>query len=292
MNSAAHAPSLAIDVALTTTLLAREREPRADATYIVVDVIRATTTLSVLFEYGCEQVLLAPSIEAVRAARLVLGGEIVLAGEVGGARPPGFDLGNSPAEIAHSPVRGKTIVFATTNGTRAMRACEGGRRILAGCLRNASAVCAAAVQTQLASARATAAPEAIRAPTLDADEIGRPADVVVVCSGRAGLPAYDDTLCAGYLVHALQRAAATHSVAAKLGEGARIAVAVYEAAERSGTLRGALATSDAARAITRIGLADDLDWCAAVDSKDVVPELAGEASISGLLIVRAARAQP
>jgi 2-phosphosulfolactate phosphatase len=296
MNSAARAPSLAIDVALTTTLLAREREPRADATYIVVDVIRATTTLSVLFEYGCEQVLLAPSIEAVRAARLVLGREAVLAGEVGGARPPGFDLGNSPAEIAHSPVRGKTIVFATTNGTRAMRACEGGRRILAGCLRNATAVCAAAVQTQLASAPAAAAPEAVRAPTLDAaseaEEIARPANIVVVCSGRGGLPAYDDTLCAGYLVRVLQRAAAIHTVDAELGEGARIAAAVYEAAEHTGTLRGALSTADAARAITRIGLAGDLDWCAAVDSTDVVPELAGEASISGLLIVRVARAQP
>jgi 2-phosphosulfolactate phosphatase len=296
MNSAARAPSLLIDVALTNTLLARELEPRAEATYIVVDVIRATTTLSVLFEQGCEQVLLAPSIEAVRAARLALGSEVVLAGEVGGARPPGFDLGNSPAEIARSPVRGKTIVFATTNGTRAMRACEGGRRILAGCLRNASAVCAAAVQTQLASGQALAAPEAMRTPALaaasEADEIGRPADIVVVCSGRGGLPAYDDTLCAGYLVHALLCAAATHSVAAELGEGARIAAAVYEAAERSGTLHDALATADAARAIARIGLTVDLDWCAAIDATDVVPELAGEASISGLLLVREARAQP
>jgi 2-phosphosulfolactate phosphatase len=291
MNSAASAPSLAIDVALTTTLRAREREPRAEATYIVVDVIRATTTLSVLFEQRCEQVLLAPSIEAVRAARLALGAEVVLAGEVGGAQPPGFDLGNSPAEVARSPLRGKTIVFATTNGTRAMRTCEGGRRVLVGCLRNANAVCAAAVQTQLASARAAAAPQAMRAPTLDAasevDEIGRPADIMVVCSGRGGLPAYDDTLCAGYLVHALLRSAATHTVAAELGEGARIAAAVYEAAERAGPLRDALATADAARAIARIGLAGDLDWCAAVDATDVVPELAGDAPVAGLLTVRA-----
>jgi 2-phosphosulfolactate phosphatase len=279
---------LRIDVALVSVTLDQNVTAQARSTYIVVDVIRATTTLTALFDRGCAEVLLAPGIEAARAARDALGDAYLLAGEAGGARPLGFDLGNSPSEIARSEVRGRSIIFATTNGTKTMRACQGGQRVLAGCLRNARAVCAEAVaehepnialptmQLAAAAVDVSEAPEATYEP-----------DIVVVCSGRGNRPAYDDTLCAGYLVRDVERAAAVRNRTVELGEGARIALGVLEAAEIAGTLRDALAHSDAASAIERIGLGDDLNWCAATDTTEVVPALAGEAGTSGLLVVRA-----
>jgi 2-phosphosulfolactate phosphatase len=263
------------------------------STYIVVDVIRATTTLTALFDRGCAEVLLAPGIEAAQTARDALGHAFLLAGEVGGARPPGFDLGNSPAEIARSDVQGRSIIFATTNGTRTMRACQGGRRVLAGCLRNARAVCAEAVighmpDSPLPAPPTRAAPPAVAGDTSEAPEAAYTPDIMVVCSGRGGRPAYDDTLCAGYLVRDVERAAAVRNRAVELGEGARIALGVLEAAEISGTLRDALARSGAARAIERIGLSDDLTWCAATDTTEIVPVLSGEAGTTGLLVVRTA----
>jgi 2-phosphosulfolactate phosphatase len=287
---------LTLDVALLPSLVADAPQRRSQTRYIVVDVIRATTTLTLLFESGCTEVLIAPGIAQARAARDALGGDYLLAGEVGGARPPGFDLGNSPSEVASANLHGHAVIFATTNGTRALRACAGGRAVLAGSLRNAAAVCSAAIA--LTPDRLTPLTE----PGLDSvvesggasdvEEPQRQPEVVVVCSGRLGSPAYDDTLCAGYLIRELMRCTAACEQAAQLTESARIALAVLEAAEQRWSLLDALASSDAARAIARIGLARDLDWCAAPDTAQSVPALTDVAAASGLLTLRDLRHEP
>ncbi|MER3557232.1 MAG: hypothetical protein C4302_04760, partial [Thermus sp.] len=79
---------------------------------VVIDVIRATTTAGAFLEAGALDLVLAKSLDQARALRLP--GE-VLAGERGGLRPEGFDLGNSPQEAFR--VRGRRVVMATTNGT-------------------------------------------------------------------------------------------------------------------------------------------------------------------------------
>jgi 2-phosphosulfolactate phosphatase len=261
-----------LDVALTPAALG-PRGPDARTTYIAVDVIRATTTLCVLFERGCRRVLLAPDIAAARTARDALGPQWLLAGEVGGARPPGFDFGNSPAEFSTAQLDGGELIFATTNGTVALRACLGGRTVLAGSLRNASAVVEAALASVATSSELT--------PDV--------ADVVVVCAGRDGLPASDDTLCAGYLIRSLREAARAGGHTATFNERAQEALAVMEQAEQHGGLRTALAGSVAAQDIRRIGLAGDLDWCAAVDAATVVPRVTGSLAGHDLLVVEATK---
>src|SRR5581483_5165906 len=104
-------------------------------------VIRATTTLTVLLDGGCARVLVADGIPAGRTFAAASPGAYLLAGEVGGLRPPGFDFGNSPVELASADLNGRAVVFSTTNGTRALHACRGAGAILAGALRNAQAVC-------------------------------------------------------------------------------------------------------------------------------------------------------
>jgi 2-phosphosulfolactate phosphatase len=257
-----------LDVAFTPAALG-PRGPDARATCIAVDVIRATTTLCVLFEGGCRRVLLAASVEAACTARDALGPEWLLAGEVGGARPPDFDFGNSPAEFSTARLDGRQLIFATTNGTVALRACLGGHAVLAGSLRNASAVAAAALA-------------ALPAAT------DRPADspeVIVVCAGRDRLPAPDDTICAGYLLRRLQEVARAGGHTATLSEHAQEALALMEREEQHGGLRTALAGSVAAQDIRRIGLEGDLDWCAAIDATTVVPRVTGALAGHDLLVV-------
>lgn len=284
---------LTVDVALDPAAItgAGASSSRDATTFIVVDVIRATTTLAVLFEQGCSRVLVASSIATAREARRALGPSYLLAGEEEGARPPGFDLGNSPAEAATSELRGRQIIFATTNGTRALRACEVGRAVLAGALRNARAVGALAYLLAMSGrgcagdshprdAGSTAPAEAM---TFEAHP-----GVHIVCAGRDGRAAYDDTLCAGYLTRAIiERAVAVGSSPITLGDGAHIALAVAEEAERSGPLRTALATSAAARSLERIGLTADLDWCAATDATDLVPRVVAVDRQHDLLVVEA-----
>ena len=263
-----------LDVALTPAALG-PRAPLPQTTYIAVDVIRATTTLCVLFERDCRRVLLAADIEAARAARHALGPQWLLAGEVGGARPPGFDFGNSPAEFSTAKLDGRQVIFATTNGTVALRACLGGGAIFAGSLRNASAVAASALAML---------PSGAEPPTHVA--------VVVVCAGRDGLPAQDDTLCAGYLIRCLQEAVRAGGHAAILSDRAQEALALMERAEQGSGLRNALASSDAAQDIRRIGLEGDLDWCTAVDAATLVPRVTGSLAGHDLLVVEATRQSP
>lgn len=287
---------LTVDVALVPAFLSALPGNRANTVYIVVDVIRATTTLCVLFEQGCRRVLLAPGIEAARQARRADRPDMLLAGEVCGLAPAGFHFGNSPSELAAADVAGRTLIFATTNGTQALRACLGGRAIYVGAFRNATAVTARALAIAAARHDEAAAPSAepSAAPqqrdASEADPVQPAADIVIVCSGRDALPAYDDTVCAGYLVERLLAQTSGGDVAISLREGARIAMASAEAALAGQPVREALASADAALAVERVGLAADLTWCAAVDATTVVPAvIAGTQESSDAVVVEAER---
>jgi 2-phosphosulfolactate phosphatase len=90
-------------------------EVRPAQTAVVIDVLRATSTITLALASGYERVLVAGSIDEAQTLR---GPGRVLAGEVRCARAPGFDLGNSPEETL-SP-RGRELVLATTNGAPAI----------------------------------------------------------------------------------------------------------------------------------------------------------------------------
>jgi 2-phosphosulfolactate phosphatase len=138
-------------------------------TGIVVDVLRATSTIVQALDSGYRTVYCCAEVDEAEALRDELG-DAVLGGERGGDPLPGFDLGNSPLEYL-SP-RAEEVVLTTTNGTRAVVAaatnCE---LVLVGSMLNLDAVAAAARE--------------------------RGEDVEVVCAGLRGGPSEDDAYCAG-----------------------------------------------------------------------------------------------
>jgi 2-phosphosulfolactate phosphatase len=147
-----------------------ERAPTA----IVVDVIRATSTIAQALAAGYRRVLCCAEVEEALALRERLG-EGVLAGERKAVAIPGFDLGNSPREFVE--VRGETLIFTTTNGTRAvLAAAASAETVLAGSLLNLAAVA-----------------EAARGA----------GDVEVVCAGLQGRFTIDDAYCAGRIAELL-----------------------------------------------------------------------------------------
>jgi 2-phosphosulfolactate phosphatase len=150
-------------------------EAGAAPTGLVIDVIRATSTISQALSAGYRRVFCAAEVEEARALRDAFG-EGVLGGERHAVRIPGFDLGNSPREY-EEPV-GETLVLSTTNGTRAVVAaaqrCE---RVFIASLLNLDAVVEAA------------------------RDVGE--DVVVVCAGVQGTLALDDAFVAGRIVELL-----------------------------------------------------------------------------------------
>jgi 2-phosphosulfolactate phosphatase len=252
-----------IEVALVPSFVENHSDRRGSAIYVVVDVIRATTTLTVAFDRGCRRVLLAPGVATALEQASRDPGRFLLGGEREGVAPPGFNFGNSPAEYARADLAGRDLLFVTTNGTRALRACVGGYAIFAGGYRNAEAVVQAAIQT----ARST--------------EI---MDIVVVCAGRNRQPAYDDTLCAGYLARKLGDHLERMGFAVEMESGGRIAAELSDAALASATpLRERLAGSGAGQAVGRLGLEGDLDWCAAIDQSKAAPSVSGVED--GLLVL-------
>jgi 2-phosphosulfolactate phosphatase len=159
---------------------------------IVVDVMRATSTIAQALASGWERVYCAPGIEEARALRDSLG-EGLLGGERDAVQIPGFDLGASPREV-REPC-GSTLIMSTTNGTRAIVAaaasCE---TVLLGSLLNLSAAAAEARE--------------------------RGTDVVVLCAGYKDAFAIDDAYCAGRITRLLDGERTDSAVAAEVIAGA------------------------------------------------------------------------
>ena len=108
-------------------MLPAEAEAMPSEAYIVVDVLRATTTIATLFAGGMTSLIAAGRQELARHLAAAEGR--LLMGEVGGLPPAGFDFGNSPVEAAAAPVAGRGGVLFTTNGTAALCLLAGGGHI-------------------------------------------------------------------------------------------------------------------------------------------------------------------
>jgi 2-phosphosulfolactate phosphatase len=208
-------------------------ESGAAPTGIVIDVIRATSTICQALAAGYERVFCAAEVEEARALREALG-EGVLGGERHAVPIPGFDLGNSPREYLEPA--GSTLILSTTNGTRAVVAaaqrCE---RVLTASLLNLAAVVAAA---------------------RDAGD-----DVVVVCAGVQGTMNLDDTFVAGRIVELLdwERTDAADAAARLVGTWG----GAEEAFRASKSGRNLLENAP--------HLEEDIPFCARESVLDVVP---------------------
>ena len=167
------------------------QEAAAGPVGIVVDVIRASSTIAQALAAGYERVVCCAEVEEARALRAELPDSLV-GGERNAVRIEGFDVGASPREFLEP--RARTLILSTTNGTRAILA--------------ASAVCEEVLIGSLLNLRAVAA--AARA---------RGDDVTVLCAGFKGTFALDDAYCAGRVVRLLAGDSTDGAIAADLVAG-------------------------------------------------------------------------
>jgi 2-phosphosulfolactate phosphatase len=217
-----------IDVALTPA------ELRPAAVAVVIDVLRATSTATQALSCGYRSVLCVDSVERALEQR---GPGRVLAGERRCVKPPGFDLGNSPAEVRDGA--GRVLVLCTTNGAPAITAAAGvAPCVVLACLLNLGAVAAALEQAD---------------------------DVLLVCSGTDRRLALEDVYAAGRLA-ALLRGRRTDAARAAQAVARAFAVPLE-----------ALSASTDARRLRESGLSDDVAACALVSELDVVPHVVSAA---------------
>ena len=217
---------------------------------LVVDVLRATSMVVAAFDAGCARVIpVAGAAEARERSRALLPEAVLLAGERGGERIEGFDLGNSPLDCTPESVGGRNILLTTTNGTAAM------------------------LKASQADAAAVAALTNVGAAVRWAVLAGR--DLTVLCAGEKGGFSLEDAVCAGLLAEGIVRAAggATLSDAA---QAARCLGILYGA--RLDRLRR---DSGWARHLEARARGADLDCCLRLDTSAVVPVLANGAITAG-----------
>ncbi|MDD4239149.1 MAG: 2-phosphosulfolactate phosphatase [Desulfotomaculaceae bacterium] len=223
-----------------------KEERLAGRTAIVLDILRATSTIVTALACGCREV--AP-VETVAEALAILEQrpDVILGGERESLLIPGFHLCNSPLEYMQEKVGGKVVVLTTTNGTRAIRrAAAGSGQVLIGSLLNAKAVAREALHT------------------------GR--DIVLVCAGTRGEFSLEDTAAAGIIIKELHNLSGDNSIF----PGSDLAVA----ARRLGEVYvhnplQALYDSLHGQKLARMGLAADMEWCARLNYYDLVPVYQG-----------------
>ncbi len=232
-----------IDVSFTPG----ETDPAAlqDAATVVIDVVRATTTMVEALANGARAIFPTTSIEeAVKLASSLGREDTILCGERKGIKIEGFDLGNSPSEFASERVRDKRLVMSTTNGTGAFAAVQEARRVVACAFTNLSAVAAAVADEER---------------------------LVVQCAGRQDRFSLEDALCAGHLV---RRVLAEGDEDAVLNDAARAALALAEGIDPGLDF---LVQTAAGRALQAIDLGADLEVCARLDRHAIVPEMHDQA---------------
>jgi 2-phosphosulfolactate phosphatase len=143
-------------------------------TVIVVDVLRATSSIITALVNGCSGII--PVGTVCQARNLQSEGDL-LGGERFCKKIAGFDLGNSPIEYQQADIEGKRIIMTTTNGIRAIQKSHKADHILAGALINASS-CANAD-----------------------NELNR--DIVIICAGTQDEFSLEDGLGAGLIINEL-----------------------------------------------------------------------------------------
>jgi 2-phosphosulfolactate phosphatase len=235
--------SKSLDVYLLPDLVSPEH--LRGKTVVVIDVLRASTTITTALAVGAREVVPCLEVEEARRVAAKHGADVLLGGEREGLPIDGFDFGNSPAEYTSERVSRKTIVFTTTNGTKAMQRCTQADLVLIGAFVNLSATCRVL--------------------------LGK-AQIALVCAGTCGEITAEDVLFAGAVVNTLE---STVEREFELNDQARLARDAWQVrvAGDGVELSARLRQSQGGRNLARIGMSGDIDLAANVDAFDIVPQL-------------------
>lgn len=219
-----------------------QEEELRNKTVVVIDVLRATSTMVTALMNGAKAIIPVGDMgEASKIAQNVDSDNYMLCGEKDGVKIEGYDLGNSPLEYTKDSIEGKTLIFNTTNGTKAIKKSMASSTIYISSFLNLSA-------------------------TVDAlREEDR--DVVLVCAGWKGRLAFEDTLLAGCIIHNLNGG----KLSPGARDGAKVAFGLYE--KFGDDIKAVIHQSNhAARLKSLIG-DEDIDYSCQIDISNELPIL-------------------
>ena len=218
-------------------------------TAVVIDILRASSTMITALANGASAIHPCLEVDEARALKERLDDALV-GGERGGKPIEGFDCSNSPVDYSSDQVKGRPVVFTTTNGTFALSRVSNCREVLIGAFLNLSALC-----------------EGLRECR----------DVVLLCAGTNGRVTREDVLFSGAVADRLTAA----NPAAVYNDETRLAISAWrDVARQAGDLKKNLARSLqdtlGGRNLMKLGYVEDLDRVAEVDRYEIVPKWSQE----------------
>lgn len=209
---------------------------------VIIDVLRASSTIITALKNGAKAIIPVSDMgEASKIAQNVDSENYLLCGEKDGVQIEGYDLGNSPLEYNEDVVKGKTLIFNTTNGTKAIKKAVGSSNIYIASFLNVSSVV-----------------EILK---------NEKKDIVLVCAGWKGRLAFEDMLLAGNIIHLLNGG----TLSEESTDGARVAFGMFEIYGKD--IPSVIHKSNHATRLKSIVGTEDIDYCSQVDLTDIVPRL-------------------
>ncbi|MBD2388663.1 2-phosphosulfolactate phosphatase family protein [Cylindrospermum sp. FACHB-282] len=212
---------------------------------IAVDVLRATSTMATVLAAGGEAVQVFSDLDQlVEVSEKWPPEKRLRAGERGGAKVAGFELGNSPLDCTPELVDGRRLFISTTNGTRALQRIQDAPIVLAAALINRAAVVKFLLEKQ-------------------------PETVWIVGSGWEGSFSLEDTVCAGAIAHSIWQQSNASLDDLTGNDEVTSAIALYS--QWQNDLLGLFHQASHGKRLLRLECLEDLKYCSQTDILDILP---------------------
>ena len=207
---------------------------------VIIDILRASSSITTAINNGAKKVIAVEDMsDAMKIAQTMDQSDYLLCGEKGGVKIEGYDLGNSPLEYTPEIIKGKTLIFNTTNGTKAIKKAALANRIYIGSFLNQGSI--------------------LRALKEHDDE------VVLICAGWRGRLSLEDTIFAGSLIYNMCGGVLPEDTK----DGAKVAFGLFE--KFGDALEDTIRKSDHAQRLEKLVPEEDVPFCCNVDAFDVLP---------------------
>ncbi len=209
-------------------------------TTVVIDVLRATSVITQAIKNKAKEIIPVATVEfAVKVSGGMFGGQTLLGGERNTKKIEGFALGNSPFEYVKKIVEGKSIVFYTTNGTKAIVKAKFSENLIICSFLNISAVARYIVK------------------------LGT--DVEILCSGRNNLFSLEDSVCAGRLVKEIAKLNSDLT----LNDSTLAAITLDD--KFGSDIIDMIKNSEHGKILLENGFEKDIEFCSQLDVIDIIP---------------------
>jgi len=214
----------------------------AGKTTVVIDVLRASTTIIQALQNGAREVIPVASVEFARkVSGGMFGGQTLLGGERNTKKLEGFALGNSPLEYTSEVVAGRTIILFTTNGSKAIVKAKFSENLFIAAFTNLNAV---------------------------ADHLLKlDKDFEILCSGRGNNFSMEDVICAGKLITEIQKI----NKDVELTDSAKASVALSKSFGKSIVVM--MEQTEHGRILTENSFNEDIKFCSRLNTSETIPYL-------------------